>query len=150
MCREPLHKGKQKGWENALGSAVHEVKVARVLVEDLGNDPVLPELVYRLRDVRGEVGVGCAGAGGGVEAVVEDALCEGAVGELVALEAELAHVDDDGVGGVEDVLVDDGAVLGELAGGEAVLVDDLHLLDDGGLAGLAGACGGGVGLGYGG
>lgn len=55
----------------------------------------------------------------------------------MALDADFAHVDDDGAGTLGDVAVDDGAILEELVGGEAALVDDLHLLDDGALARLA-------------
>lgn len=58
---------------------------------------------------------------------------------FAALAAGLAHVDDDGAGAFDDVAVDDGGVALELILGEAALVDDLHLLDDGALAGLAGA-----------
>jgi len=56
---------------------------------------------------------------------------------FVALDADFAHVDDDGAGTLGNVAVDDGAILEELVGGEAALVDDLHLLDDGALARLA-------------
>ena len=38
---------------------------------------------------------------------------------------------------LDGVTVDDRPVLLEVLGGEAALVDDLHLLDDGALAGLA-------------
>lgn len=63
------------------------------------------------------------------------------IAALDALEPDLLHVRDDLVRAVKDVLVHDADKVGELGGREAVLVDDLHLLDDGGLAGLAGACG---------
>ena len=43
--------------------------------------------------------------------VVEDFVCIDTVVVLGAFEANSMHVDDDGLGGVEDVLVDDGAVL---------------------------------------
>jgi hypothetical protein len=57
--------------------------------------------------------------------------------KLDALQADLLHMHNNGVGRVEDVLVDGRAVLRKLRVGEAVLVHDLHLFDDRRLARLA-------------
>ena len=42
----------RKGWkENILCGAIHEMKLVRVLVHDLGDDRVLPHLMYSVGDV---------------------------------------------------------------------------------------------------
>ena len=48
---------------------------------------------------------------------------------LYEIHAYLAHIDDDGLGRVEDVLVYGGSILGEFFVGEAALMDDLHMFD---------------------
>lgn len=52
----------------------------------------------------------------------------------LAVNLEFSHLEDNGFRRVDEVLVDDGSVSEEFVTGEAVLVDDLHLLDDSGLA----------------
>jgi hypothetical protein len=42
---------------DSLGCTVHQIKIAAVLVHDLGDDGVLPELVDRLRDLGREDGL---------------------------------------------------------------------------------------------
>lgn len=102
------------------------------MVHDGGDDGVLPELVDGAGHVLVKVVAGvCA------DVVVEDALCAGAVVGVGAVHAELAHGEDDVVRALEEVAEDGGAVGHELGLGVAVLVDDLHLLDDRALARLA-------------
>jgi hypothetical protein len=137
-----------------LAGAVHEVKLARV-VEDGAHDGVLPHLEDGLCDLLREDKAGRA---------LDFVLCDlvrmrliprrvscahpdtqrkkkrrtaHPVGGYDAVDADLAHGGDDGLCAVEDVLVYDGAVGGELLAGEPVLVDYFHLLDDGRLARLA-------------
>jgi hypothetical protein len=78
--------------------------------------------------------------GVGVDGVVDEIVAELVVAGRLGLDLELAHCADEGLCAVDDVLVDSEAVHGELLLGVAVLVDDLHLLDDGRLATLTGAC----------
>ena len=53
---------------------IHEVKLARVLVHDFGDDGVFPELVDGFCDFRGKVGVGVAER---CDVEVEDFVCQG-------------------------------------------------------------------------
>jgi hypothetical protein len=76
----------------------------------------------------------------GVDSVVDKVVAELVVARRLGLDLELAHCADEGLCTVDDVLVDGEAVHGELLLGVAVLVDNLHLLDDGRFAALAGAC----------
>ena len=63
---------------------------------------------------------------------------------LLALHSDLVHVDDDGVRSVEYVLVSDGAVFCKLGIAESILMDDLHLFHNGGVAVFGAAWGEGV------
>ncbi len=59
-------------------------------------------------------------------------------GPVVEVYPELAHGRDDGEEALDGVGVDDGPVVLALVRAVARLMDDLHLLDDGRLAALAG------------
>jgi hypothetical protein len=54
-----------------------------------------------------------------------------------AIDACLAHVDNDGASTLDDIAIDDGGVPLELILSKAALVDDLHLFDNGALSGLS-------------
>jgi hypothetical protein len=106
------------------------------VLEDLWYAGVAPHGGYGLSDAHVERLLGV-----GVDGVVDQVVAELVVARRLGLDLELAHGANEGFGAVDDVLVDGEAVHGELFLGVAVLVDDLHLLDNGRLAALAGACG---------
>ncbi len=103
------------------------------MVHDLRDDGVLPEMMNRLRDVLAQR----PPARAAVDLVVQDPICVLPVARKHRVDADLAHREDDRLRALEEVAVDRLAVGGELGRGVPVLVDDLHLLDDGGLPGLA-------------
>jgi hypothetical protein len=119
---------------NVLWRRVHEVELARVL-QDLGYAGVAPHGGDSLADPHVERLLGV-----GVNGVVDEIVAELVIAGRLGLDLELAHCANEGLCAVDDVLVDGEAVHGELLLRIAVLVDDLHLLDDGRLAALAGAC----------
>ena len=59
------------------------------------------------------------------------------VGGFVALEADLAHVNDNRASTLDDIAVDCRTILEQLVCGKAALVDDFHLLDDSALTRLS-------------
>lgn len=75
----------------------------------------------------------------GVDCVFEQVVAVFAVAGALGADVELSHGADEGFGAVDDVFVDGETVHGELVLGVAILVDNLHLLDNGRLAALAGA-----------
>jgi hypothetical protein len=75
-----------------------------------------------------------------VDGVLDQVVAVLVVARRLWLYLELSHCADEGLCAVDDVLVDGEAVHGELLLRVAVLMDDLHLLDNGRLAALTGAC----------
>lgn len=55
----------------------------------------------------------------------------------MALEADLAHVNDNRASTLDDIAVDCRTILEQLVCGKAALVDDFHLLDDSALTRLS-------------
>lgn len=120
---------------NILGRRIHQVELARVL-KHLAYAAVAPQRGDGLTDshVQRLLGVG-------VDGVLDEVVAVFIVAGDLGLDLELAHGADEGFCAVDDVLVDGQAVHGELLLGVTVLVDDLHLLDNGRLSAFAGACG---------
>jgi hypothetical protein len=119
---------------NVLWGRVHEVEFARVL-EHLADAAVAPQ--------RGD-GLANTGVEGffrvRVDGVLDEVVAVLVVARDLGLDLELAHGANEGLRAVDDVLVDGQAVHGQLLLCVAILVDDLHLLDDGRFAAFAGAC----------
>jgi hypothetical protein len=120
---------------DGLWSRVHEIELARVL-QDLWYTGVAPHggdgLAYS--HVEGLLWIW-------IYRVVDEVVAVFIVAGRLGLYLELSHGADEGLCAVDDVLVDGEAVHGELLLRVAILMDDLHLLDNGRLAALAGACG---------
>lgn len=76
-----------------------------------------------------------------VDGVVDKVLAVFGVPRRLWGDFELSHSTNEGFCAINDVFVYGETVHGELFLGVAILVDNLHLLDDGGLAALSGALG---------
>lgn len=133
-----LRQGQQGAQRNAainiLWRRVHQIELGRVLkhlcyagIPPNGCDGQAHPHVERLFWI-------------GIHGVLQQVLAVLVVLGVLAVDVELAHGAYQGLCAVDDVLVDGEAVHGELLLRVAILVDDLHLLDDGRLAALAGAC----------
>lgn len=72
-----------------------------------------------------------------VDRVVEEVFAVFVVARAFGRNLELAHGTDEGFCAIDDILVYGQAVHGQLFLGVTVLMDNLHLLDDGGLAAFA-------------
>jgi hypothetical protein len=118
-----------------LWSRVHEVELARVL-QDLwytgvaphGGDGLAYSHIERLLWIW-------------IYRVVDEVVAVFIIAGRLGLYLELSHGADEGLCAVDDVLVDGEAVHGEFLLRVTILMDDLHLLDNGRLAALARACG---------
>ena len=119
---------------NVLWRRIHQVELARVL-EHLADAAVTPQGCDGLADscVQRFLGVWIHG-------VFDEVIAVLVVAGYLGLDLELPHGADEGFRAVDDVLVYRQAVHGELLLCVAVLVDDLHLLDNGRLAALARTC----------
>lgn len=114
-----------------LGGGIHQIKLILVFQRG-GRAGVVPEVCDGIADLGVERGVGV-----GVDGVVGEELDELADSSTRGLEGELMVGADEAFGAVEEVLIDGQTIQGELFDGVAVLVDDLHLLDNSGLSALA-------------
>lgn len=105
------------------------------MLEDFWYARVAPDRGYGLPypDVEGLFGIW-------VDGVVDEVVAVFVVAGRLGLYLELPHGADERLCAIDDVLIDGEAVHGELLLRVAILVDDLHLLDDGRLAALSGAC----------
>jgi hypothetical protein len=112
---------------------VHEVKLG-LPPHQLFLGRIVPDRYHRLADLRVQLGLRP-----GLERVVEQEVTIIFVDVVHGLDLELAHGTDDSLGALDQVLEDGRSVVVELVFAVAFQVDDLHLLDDGRLAALAGA-----------
>ena len=124
--------------KNALRSRIHEVELA-LAIEDAGDAGVSPDASDGFADGGIERGMGV-----GVDLIIEEIVAVGPVAGDLRLQVELAHGADEILGAVDQVLVDGESIEGQLVDGVAILMDDLHLFDDGRFAALAGAWIGGA------
>jgi hypothetical protein len=121
-----------------LGRRIHQVEFARVL-QDLGYARIAPHGRYGLAYSHVEWLFWI-----GVDGVVGQIVAQFGVAWILTRNVELSHGANKGFGAVDDVLVDGQAVHGKLLLRVAVLVYNLHLLDNSRLAALSGTCGSGL------